>query len=246
MKPLKIGIVEEDMAIARAVLEAIEELGYVHCTPADNYTEAIEMLCREKTDLLLLGTPLTGKQDRIYIALKDGKICKIPLIFLAVQSNVETINRVIKVKPHAYMVMPFNMEELFAAIEIAFSNFTNSYKKSKNEKISLRHAQRFMFVKEGDAYHKIFFKDILYLESDCNYVTIHLQSQKKVLIRSTLKDFTEQSKQKIFMRVHRSYSVNINKIETIFPSMITIKGYKIPVGKSYKEDLHSVLGIRKN
>ncbi|KKK72466.1 hypothetical protein LCGC14_2903600, partial [marine sediment metagenome] len=209
------------------------------------YTGTIEMLYREKPDLLLLGTSLTGKQDGVCIALKVSKICKIPLIFLASQSNAETINRVIRVKPHAYMGIPFNKEELFAAIEIAFSNFTNSHNKAKNKKISLWHAQHFMFVKEGDAYHKLFFKDIVYLESDCNYVTIHLQSQKKVLIRSTLKDFTEQSKQKIFMRVHRSYSVNINKIEAVFPSTITVKGNKIPVGKSYKEDLYSVLGIRK-
>lgn len=244
MKPLKIGVVEQDTAISRTVLDELEELGYVYCRPANSYTEAIEMLDREKPDLLLLGIPLTGNQDGMDVAQQVNEVYQIPFIFLAAQSNAETINRVIKVKPHAYIAMPFNKEELFAAIEIAFSNFTNNHSETKDEEFALWHAQEFMFVKDGYAFHKVFFKDIIYLESDGNYVTIHLQSQKKVLIRSSLKDFTDQCKQKMFIRVHRSYSVNINKIDDVFPSKLTVQGHKIPVGKSHKEELYRVLGIR--
>ncbi len=246
MRPLKIGIVEEDMAIARVVINTLVGLGYAYCTPAHSYAGAIEMLYREKPDLLLLGTLLNGKQNGIYNAPQVNEGHQIPIIFLAAQSNVETINRVIRVKPHAYMVIPFNKEELFAAIEIAFSNFNKNHNDLKTEETSLWHAQHFVFVKDGHVYHKVLFKDILYLESDGNYITIHLQSQKKVLIRSTLKDFTEQSKQKIFIQVHRSYYVNVNKIEDVFPAMITVKGHKIPVGKLYKEALYKVLGINKD
>ncbi len=246
MRPLRIGVVEEDEAIARTVLVTLEELGYAYCTPAVTYEGAIEMLDREKPDLLLLGIPLTGKKDGIDIAQQINDVYQIPFIFLAAQSSVETINRAKKVNPHAYIVIPFNKQELFAAIEIAFSNFTNNHNGAKDEEIALWQTQDFMFVKDGYAFHKVFFKDIVYLESEGNYITIHLQSQKKVLIRSTLKDFTDQSKQRMFMRVHRSYSVNINKIDDVFPAKLTVQGHKIPIGKSYKEEVYRVLRINNN
>lgn len=74
MKPLKIGVVEEDMAIASRVLDTLEELGYGHGTPAASYTGAIEMLEREKLDLLLLGIPLTGIQDGMDV-ISPNKRC---------------------------------------------------------------------------------------------------------------------------------------------------------------------------
>ena len=246
MKPLKIGILEEQVAIAKKILYTLEKLGYAHCAPVINYAGAIKMLDEENPDLLLLGSVLTSKQEGIEIALQVSELCKIPIVFLAAESNAETINRIIQVKPHSYMLVPFDKDDLFAAIEIAFRNFTNNRNKAKDKKIALWAAQDFIFVKCGYAYHKVFFKDIIYLESDGNYVTIQLQTHKKVLIRSTLKDFTAQSEQKIFLRVHRSYLVNIHKIEEVFPSIITINGYKIPVGKSYKKAIYTALGIGKN
>lgn len=243
MAVLKIGIVEDELVIARTILSTLDELGYLHCGPAINYTEAMELLDNNKPDLLLLDIQLSGKKDGIDVAQKVNELYQIPFIFLTANSDAETIDRAKKVKPHAYIVKPFGKEELFAAIEIAFSNFTGNHSGKKPEEFASYHTKDFMFVKDGYVFRKIFFNDILYLESDANYVAIHLQSQKKVTIRSTLNDLVEQINQKNFFRVHRSYSVNINKIEDIFPTEISIKGAKVPIGKSYREELFKTLGI---
>jgi len=103
-----------------------------------------------------------------------------------------------------------------------------------------------MFVRDGYVFRKIFFNELLYLESDANYVILHLKSQKKLMVRSTLNDFIEQVDQKLFIRVHRSYSVNINMIDDIFPTEISVSGTKIPVGKSYRKELFKALGIKEN
>jgi DNA-binding LytR/AlgR family response regulator len=66
------------------------------------------------------------------------------------------------------------------------------------------------------------------------------------MVRSTLNDFIEQIDQKIFIRVHRSYSVNINMIDDVFPTEISITGIKIPVGKSFREELFKTLGIKEH
>jgi DNA-binding LytR/AlgR family response regulator len=86
----------------------------------------------------------------------------------------------------------------------------------------------------------------LYLESNANYVIVHLLSNKKVMVRSTINDLIEQIDQKYFIRIHRSYSVNINKIEDILPTEIVLQGISIPIGKSYKDDLFKALGIKDN
>ena len=246
MKGLNIGIVEDELVIGRTILSTLDELGYSHCGPAINYTEAMEMLEENKPDLLLLDIQLSGKKDGIDVAQKINELYQVPFIFLTANSDAETIDRAKKVKPHAYIVKPFTKEELFAAIEIAFSNFTGNRRDMKPEQAASYHTKDFMFVKDGYIFRKIFFYELLYLESDANYVTLHLKSHKKVMVRSTLNDFIEELDQKKFVRIHRSYSVNISLIDDIFPTEISLEGIKIPIGKSYKEELFKALGIKEN
>lgn len=244
MSVLKIGIVEDELVIARTILNTLDELGYSHCGPAINYTEAIEMLEQNKPDLLLLDIQLSGKKDGIDVAQKVNELYQIPFIFLTANSDAETIDLAKKVKPHAYIVKPFTKEELYAAIEIAFSNFTGNRSKAKSEQTDSYHAKDYMFVRDGYVFRKIFFNELLYLESDDNYVSLYLKSQKKIMVRSTVTDLIEQLDPKDFIRIHRGYVVNINHIDDIFPTEISIQSIKIPVGKSYKEALFKTLGIK--
>lgn len=243
MSALKIGIVEDELVIARTILSTLNELGYAHCGPAINYTEAIEMLERDQPDLLLLDIHLSGKKDGIDVAQKLNELHRIPFIFLTANSDGETIERAKKVKPHAYIVKPFTKEELFAAIEIAFSNFVSNLDSIKTEHAYPHQTKEYIFVREGYVFRKVFFKELLYLESDANYVTLHLTSQKKVMIRSTLNDFITQLDPEMFIRIHRSYSVNIHLVDNVFPAEVSVNGIKIPVGRSYREYLFKALGI---
>jgi DNA-binding LytR/AlgR family response regulator len=245
MSVLKIGIVEDELVIARTIISTLEELGYSHCGPAINYAEAMEMLDAGKPDLLLLDIQLSGKKDGIDLAQKINELYQIPFIFLTANSDAETIDRAKKVKPNAYIVKPFTKEELFAAIEIAFSNFTGDRSDSKPGATVSYHGKDHMFVRDGYVFRKIYFTELLYLESDANYLILHLRSQKKVLVRSTLNDFFEQFNQNNFIRIHRSYSVNMNMIEDISPTEISVAGTKIPIGKSFREGLLKALGIQE-
>jgi DNA-binding LytR/AlgR family response regulator len=245
MSILKIGVVEDELVIGRTILHTLDELGYLHCGPVISYTEAMEMLERDKPDLLLLDIQLSGKKDGIDVAEKLNELYRIPFIFLTANSDGETIDRAKKVKPHAYIVKPFTKEELYAAIEIAFSNFAGNRKSAAPRQPGHHAVKAYMFVRDGYVFRKIFFNDLLYLESDANYVTLHLKSQKKVIVRSTLNDFIEQLEPEMFIRIHRSYSVNINHVDDVFPTEVSVNGIKIPVGKSYKEDLFKVLGIKE-
>ncbi|WP_205514568.1 LytR/AlgR family response regulator transcription factor [Longitalea arenae] len=245
MSGLKIGVVEDELVIARTIISTLQELGYAHCGPAINYTEAIDMLVNNKPDLLLLDIQLSGKKDGFDVAQKINELYAIPFIFLTANSDPDTIDLAKKVKPHAYIVKPFSKEDLFAAIEIAFNNFTGHHS-GKQTEATTSTGKDHVFVKDGHLFKKIYLHEILYLESNANYVIIHLQSQKKVMVRSTINDLTRQIDQRNFVRIHRSYSVNINKVEHVFPAEVVLQGIIIPIGKSYKEALFKALGIKDN
>ncbi len=93
MSALKIGVVEDELVIARTILGTLEELGYSYCGPAISYTEAIEMLESNKPDLLLLDIQLSGKKDGIDVAEKVNELYPMPFIFLTANSDAETIDR---------------------------------------------------------------------------------------------------------------------------------------------------------
>jgi DNA-binding LytR/AlgR family response regulator len=204
------------------------------------------MLENNKPDLLLLDIQLSGKKDGIDVAEKVNELFPMPFIFLTANSDAETIDRAKKVKPHAYIVKPFSKDDLFAAIEIAFNNFAGKSLYSKPDETTSWPGKDHIFIKDGHIFRKIFLNEILYLESNANYVIVHLLSNKKVMVRSTINDLIEQIDQKYFIRIHRSYSVNINKIEDILPTEIVLQGISIPIGKSYKDDLFKALGIKDN
>ena len=244
MTVLKIGVVEDELVIARTILNSLEELGYSHCGPAINYTEAVDMLDNDKPDLLLLDIQLAGRKDGFDVAEKINETYKIPFIFLTANSDFETIGRAKLVKPHAYIVKPFTKEELYAAIEIAFNNFTAHRSHTKPEKGASQQGRNFMFVKDGYVFRKIFFDELLYLESEANYVLLHLKSLKKIMVRSTINDFMEHLDSDRFVRIHRRFSVNVHFIEDIFPDEVSLQGHKLPIGKSFRDGLFNVLGIK--
>lgn len=242
MKDLKIGVVEDELVIARTILSTLDELGYGHCGPAISYTEALEMLEHDKPDLLLLDIQLAGRKDGFDVAEQLNAAYHLPFIFLTANSDLETIDRAKQVRPHAYIVKPFTKEELYAAIEIAFHNFTGSQQERKGA-LQTKPVKNFMFVKDGYVFRKIFFDELLYLESEANYVILHLTTQRKFTVRSTINDFVDQLEPQRFARIHRRFSVNVHFIEDIFPSEVSVNSIRLPIGKSYREELLKELGI---
>jgi len=242
MPKIKIGIVEDEIVIARTIESSLDELGYEYCGPASSYGEALELLETEKPDLLLLDINLAGKKDGIDVAEKINLLYQLPFIFLTANSDLATIDRAKKVKPHAYIVKPFSKEELFAAIEIAFSNYSDN-----RENASLTGQSNapkdFVFLKDGKHFHKVLYNEIAYIESDNNYTSIHFTTKRKLMVRSGFTEFLETLPSPMFTRIQRSYAINITKIDSLELDDVNIAGAKVPLSRSYREPLMKLLGI---
>ncbi|MEA1872892.1 MAG: LytTR family DNA-binding domain-containing protein [Bacteroidota bacterium] len=103
-----------------------------------------------------------------------------------------------------------------------------------------------IFIRENSALVRIKFSDILFVEAQENYVS--LQSlEKRVLIHFTMKAIENELPNDRFIRVHRSYFVNVDHIEKISGNRISMKVKNeiiyIPIGKSYKDELLNRLNL---
>jgi DNA-binding LytR/AlgR family response regulator len=94
----------------------------------------------------------------------------------------------------------------------------------------------YFFIKCGSKYEKIYFDDILYVEGMQNYITIYTRKGKYVTLLY-LKNLEENLNSQLFIRVHKSYIVSINKIEGIEGNEIFIQSYRIPISRNYREQV---------
>ncbi|SHL96942.1 LytTR family DNA-binding domain-containing protein [Chitinophaga sp. CF418] len=241
MHKAKIGIVEDEMIIALGISNTLQELGYDVTEPATSYTEALDMIATEKPDLLLVDIQLSGYKDGIDLAAKIRLDPGIPFMFLTANADPVTVKRAKEVHPHAYLVKPFRKDDIYTAIELCLHNYGASKQRKQVEGNYI--VNNAIFIKQGSLFHKVKIEDILYLESDNVYVNVYTASGK-LLVRNTLQDYIELIGSPLFVRVHRSYAVNINHIEAINTEYLVINKIEIPVSKAFRDSLfrHLKLG----
>lgn len=246
MSLIKIGVVEDEAVIADHICDTLEALGYTVTEPALNYTEAIQMIEDERPDLLLLDIQLAGKKDGIDVARKVRETYDIPFIFLTANADAATVQRAKEVNPPAYLVKPFNKEDLFAAIEICLNNASQSKTAepmakaaSNSEEFAIKDA---LFIKDGNSYRKVRFSDILYLKSEHVYVEV-ITRGKNLLVRTSMKEFLPKFSNANFFQVHRSYVVNLDKVVGIDATTLEVGTEQIPVAKNYRTELLQKLNL---
>jgi DNA-binding LytR/AlgR family response regulator len=112
-------------------------------------------------------------------------------------------------------------------------------KKKDNSKLLIKDA---IFIRQAGSLVKVKFTDILWLKADGNYTT--LVSRKAVFsIRNILKNFEDELPAGDFMRIHKSYLVRIDEIESINTRDLKVAGDLVPVGRTYYHAL--INGIQK-
>ena len=92
-----------------------------------------------------------------------------------------------------------------------------------------------LFVKVGTRTIKVDFNDVLYIEALSTYSVLVTPTQKHI-VYLTLKSLAERLPFSHFLRVHRSYIVNMQRIEAVEDYMLKLGPYEVPVGKSYQEE----------
>ncbi len=230
MERYKILIVEDEINIAESLQEIIEILDHDVVGIADSADTAIAILEKEEVDLALLDIQIRGAKDGVELAESIKSRFKIPYIFTTAYADNETIRRASNQSPYGYLVKPYGIKDINAAIEVAISNYqefrhltTNEGKFSNNQ----------LFVKVDSRLVKINIEDVLYVEAKGDYALFKTEKES-FIIHSTIKNIETKLSPASFLKVHRSYIINIDKIIDIEDSNLLIKDKIIPISRSKK------------
>ena len=125
-------IVEDESIVAMEIESYIQQLGCHVVGIASNAKDAYKYAMQKKPDLILMDVSLKGDIDGIEIASKIKSEMDVFIIYLTAFSDTATIERAVKTDPSAYLSKPFNRQELFAAIKIAFAQVQKLQKNSSH------------------------------------------------------------------------------------------------------------------
>ncbi|MEO7984044.1 MAG: response regulator transcription factor [Bacteroidota bacterium] len=159
-----------------------------------------------------------------------------PLIFLTSYSDKTTIDRAKAINPDGYIVKPFDERDLQVAIEIAFHRFENQHKNNPTEKTDSFLVNKQLFVRHKNKLIKLNPEEVLYAEAQSNF-TVIVTAKEKYTVSTTLGIIEERLNQFGFLRIHRSYIINLSKIETIEDNTVTIAKQAIPLSRNNKQEL---------
>jgi DNA-binding LytR/AlgR family response regulator len=122
---------------------------------------------------------------------------------------------------------------------ITFERFQQAIDKAKDY-FQIQNQEETITIKSGYDLHKIRLEDILFIEGSSEYVTFQT-TEKRIMSYQTLKSLEISLPNQQFMRVHRSYIVNRNKVNLLKGKELLIENYKIPVSETHLEEVKRVL-----
>ena len=216
--------------------------GYIRKTPFlelvdtfDNPISAMEFLEKESVDLIFLDIQmpdLTGTEfARI---LGNGP----KIIFTTAYPNYAIEG--FRLDALDYLLKPFGYEEFIVAAQKAKKLVDLELKAASS--VRLESNTEFLFLKSDYKIRRINFDEILYIEGLKDYVKVFLWNEPKpILSLSSLKALEGKLPESKFMRVHRSFIVNLNRISTIERFRIVFDTVYIPVSDQYKDRFQEFL-----
>jgi len=248
---VRILIVEDNVIIADDMQSMLEEIGYEIVSSVMAFEQAVKVLAENEVDLVLIDIVLASDKTGIDLGKHIREKYNIPFVFITSNSDRATVESAKLVKPNGYLVKPFEQQDLYTAIEIALSNFsesgshdssTNFDSKSEENTSSSGILKDSIFVKKQHLYYRIPFKDIMYIKADNVYLEVYTKEQM-FLVRSPLKDYLEKLPSNSFFRSHKSYIINVEHVMAVNAKDVLIGDELIPISKDFKDFILKAMNL---
>jgi DNA-binding LytR/AlgR family response regulator len=239
-KKITILIVEDEVMIAEDISMRLNDMGYQVAEIIDNVDEAVGWLEIHSVDILLIDISLHGDKTGIDLAAIVNERFHLPFVFLTSLANETVVEKAREVNPAAYLLKPFNDRQVKVAIDMALFNFygdekaetaNDAFRENAPVNEFVLQMPRCLFLKDGTHYRKVNFDDILWLEADSNYTIVNTR-EGKFTYSFVLKRFEDKLPKNDFLRVHRTYIVNLSNVTGFEGNMLLIDKKQIPVNRS--------------
>ncbi len=231
------------MIIGAKISMQLASLGYEVTGLLPRGEDALLHIEKNIPNIVLLDINLKGALDGIQTAEALMEKYSIPLIYLTANSDEATFNRAKHTRPAAFISKPFKQLDLQRAIELVIASMALKSGDAITEKEG--HGAELhlpyiltdrIFIRSKEKMIKIMISDILYIEADRNYSRIFTSTREHVL-SITLKLIDERLPQNYFIRIHRSYIINLQHVEEVADSYVRIANSTIPISNVSKDQL---------
>ncbi|CAG5073327.1 Transcriptional regulatory protein YpdB [Dyadobacter sp. CECT 9623] len=234
-----IAVDDEPLALG-LVCAFIEKTPFLSLTGRySSAVEALQVIHTQQIDVIFLDIQmpdLTGIELARVIEKAGGRA---PRIIFTTAFNQYALDG-FRVDALDYLLKPFNYEEFLRAASKAQAYAELLQKASSAGSVETK--DEYLFLKVEYQLVRIAYDDILYTEGLKDYVKVHLKSDPKpILSLTSLKALEEKLPSSKFMRVHRSFIVNLDKISAVTKNTIQIGTITIPVSDQYKENFNQFL-----
>ena len=234
MKLNVVAIDDEPLAL-KLVSDYIRKTPFLELIGSfENPLEASEFLNTHKVDLIFLDIQMPGLLGTEFARMVDSET---RIIFTTAYSQYAVEG--FKLEAVDYLLKPFSYEEFLESAGRARKRITSE---TSTAPVIVEAKDNFLFLKSEYKIRRINFDDILYVEGLKDYIKVYLRNEDKpVLSLSSLKVMEEKLPSLNFMRVHRSYIVNLAQINQVDRSRIVFGKVYIPVSDQYKEKFQEFL-----
>lgn len=198
-----------------------------------NAFKAIEFLKRENIDLMFLDINMPEITGLDFLkSLPDPPYVIITTAYreYAIEGyDLDVID---------FLLKPISFERFLKAIN-RYCNRSNPFRRNSAGQ-SQEAEKRHVFIQDGKNIYKISFDDLLYLEGFGEYVKV-ITVSKTYLVRDSLSDFEQKLPGDHFLRIHKSYIVNLDKITGYSSVHIMMKKIELPIGRIFREKVVTIL-----
>ncbi len=233
MKLKTIAIDDEPLAL-RLVSDYICKTPFLELVGAfDNPLDAIEFLSSATADLIFVDIQMPDLSGIEFARSLETA----PKIVFTTAFEKYALQG-FKLNAIDYLLKPFSYEEFLTAAQKA----RKQSELEANAHTSIEANNQFLFLKSEYKIRRINFDDILYIEGLKDYIKVYTTGEDKpVLSLNSMKSLEQKLPESRFMRVHRSFIVNLEKIDTIERSRIIFGKTYIPVSDQYKDKFQEYL-----
>jgi DNA-binding LytR/AlgR family response regulator len=225
-------IVDDEPVAIRIMRQHLDKLNNYEIVRTDtNATGAFEFLGRNTVDLLLLDIEMPELNG-----LDMFRSLKNPPGLILVTAHRDYAVEGFEVNAIDYLMKPVSFSRLLEALQ-RFEHL-----KTDSAIIPKPNNKKFLFVTVDRIKRKIDLENIIYIEGLKDYVQIRTKDDK-IITRETMSDMDQQLPSDMFLRIHKSFIINMNKIRTVSYDEITLEEETLPVGRTYRNEVMRQLHI---
>ncbi len=247
MDKLNLFIVEDNPILAEALVFQLEKLGYGIAGMAKTADEALIKFSVIQPDLALLDIDLGPGMNGIDLARKIQSEYPFPFVFLSGIKDAKLLKQAEELEPVAFLKKPVTGRKLNQGIQLAMSNLSEEIPATPTQEIPQEPVKwvprpDHFFIRWKGKYQKIYNEEVDYIEAAETYSIVHCKGEKYT-IGIWMKEVEDRLRGTDLLRIHRSYMVNIKRVDSIEENSLVIGDAVIPVGKTYRPKIREVFNF---